>query len=267
MNRSSALSCTLLLAPLAALGQQEASKAELAQQLANPVASLISVPFQLNYDQDIGPLEQGDRYTLNVQPVIPVSIGPDWNLISRTILPVLWQSDIAPGAGSQSGIGDVLQSVFFSPKAATAGGWIWGAGGAFLLPTGSDDLLTADKWAAGPTAVALKQTGPWTYGALVNHLWSFAGESQRRDISNTFVQPFVSYALPSGVSYTVNLESTYDWRTNDWQVPVNVVAGKVTRIGEQLVQFNAGIRYYASSTPNGPDGFGARFVVVLLFPK
>jgi hypothetical protein len=131
----------------AAISTEEA----LAKDLANPVAALISVPFQFNYDQDIGAARGGKRWQLNIQPVLPVDLNPEWNLISRTILPVVWQDEIYPGAGSQSGIGDTVQSLFFSPKAPTAG-WIWGAGPVFLLPTGSDDLLSVNKWGAGPTA-------------------------------------------------------------------------------------------------------------------
>src|SRR5687768_5478695 len=131
---------------------------ELAKQLSNPIASLVSVPLQFNFDDGIGSADEGERFLLNVQPVIPVSIGKDWNLISRTIVPVVGQDDIFPGSGEQFGLGDTVQSLFFSPKALTAGGWTWGAGPALLLPTATDDLLGAEKWGAGPTAVALRQT-------------------------------------------------------------------------------------------------------------
>ena len=248
-------------------GAASLSNEELAKKLANPVASLISVPFQLNYDQDIGPADDGDRWVMNVQPVIPVSINDDWNLISRTILPLVSQSDIFPGAGSQSGVGDIVQSVFFSPKASTASGWIWGAGPVLLLPTGSDDLLTADQWAAGPTVVLLKQQGPWTYGALANHLWSFAGDDDRTDVNATFMQPFLSYTTPTAWSVDFNTESTYDWEAERWSVPLNLTATKVTRLGGQLISVGGGVRDWADSPDSGAEGLGIRLVVTLLFPK
>jgi hypothetical protein len=161
------------------------STAELAKKLANPVSSLISAPLQFNYDESIGPADDGERITLNIQPVIPTALNDDWNLISRTILPVIYQSDIFPGAGSQSGIGDITQSLFVSPKAPTPGGVLWGAGPVFLIPTASNDLLGSGKWGAGPTLVAVKQTGHWTYGALLNHIWSVGGDSDRADINSS----------------------------------------------------------------------------------
>ena len=253
----------LLIAPHAA-GAQNAD--ELAKQLSNPVASLISVPLQFNYDEGFGAGE-GSRFLLNVQPVIPVSIGDDWNMISRTIVPLIDQEDILPDSGSQSGFGDVTQSLFFSPKAHTRSGWIWGVGPALLLPTASDDLLGSDKWGAGPTAVVLKQTAAgWTYGALVNHLWSFAGDDARADVSSTFLQPFLTKGLGQGRTLSVNFESTYDWKGQQWTVPLNVGYSKVTKLGSQLVSYQAGARYYLEAPDNGAE-WGLRFTVTLLFPE
>jgi hypothetical protein len=262
---ASSLIAALLFAP-AAFAQADSNQ-ELAKKLSNPVAALISVPLQLNYTQGIGPVEDGDQWLMNVQPVIPISIGEKWNLISRTIVPIISQSDVYPGAGSQFGLGDTLQSGFFSPKAPTSSGLIWGVGPALLIPTGTDDLLTSGKWAAGPTAVFLKQKGPWTVGFLGNHLWSFAGSDNRSDINSSFLQPFVAYATPKGVTYSFNSESTYDWETEQWSVPLNFVVTKVTRVGKQLVSYGGGVGYYAESTDTGAQGWKFRAVFTFLFPK
>jgi hypothetical protein len=266
MGLNAGSSLLLVGSLLGAAGARAQSADELAKQLSNPIASLTSVPFQLNHDFDLGP-DDGSRTLLNIQPVIPISIDANWNMISRTILPVVSQDDAIPTGGGQSGIGDVLQSLFFSPKAPTARGWVWGVGPVLALPTASDDALGSEKWGAGPTAVALKQTAEgWTYGALVNHVTSFAGDDSRADVSSTFLQPFVAKAIGGGRTLTVNLESTYDWENEQWTVPVNFGYSKVTRIGDQLVSWAAGGRYYVEAPDSGPE-WGVRFVLTLLYPK
>lgn len=267
MHRTTITGFVGALCSLTAAAAVAAGDAELAKQLANPVAALISVPFQLNYDRDIGASDDGERWTLNIQPVIPISLNQDWNLISRTILPVISQDDVSRPGSDESGVGDVVQSFFFSPKAPTGAGWIWGVGPVLLLPTGTDDALTGDKWGAGPTAVALKQQNGWTYGALVNHLWSFAGSDRRRDVNATFIQPFLSYTTPAAWTYTVNSESTYDWKGRQWTVPINLQIAKVTKLGSQLVSIGGGVRYWAESPSTAPDGWAFRLTFTLLYPK
>ena len=240
---------------------------DLAKQLANPVASLISLPMQANYDSNIGPHEEGSVWRVNIQPVLPFSLGDDWNLISRTILPVISQDDVPLKGLGESGIGDVLQSFFFSPKAPTAGGWIWGAGPVLLLDTASHETLGGEKWALGPTALALRQVGPWTYGGLVNHLESFAGEDQRTDVSATFLQPFVSYVTKTKTTVAVSLESTYDWNAEAWLVPVNLNVSQLLKIGPQILQLGVGARYWAESPDGAADGWGLRAQLTLLFPR
>ena len=241
--------------------------AELAKKLNNPISALISVPLQLNYDDNIGPGERGDRWLLNVQPVIPVTLNQDWNLISRTIVPIVNQKDVSAPGRRDSGIGDIVQSLFFSPQNPTSGGWVWGAGPVLLLRTGEDNL-SAEKWGAGPTAVVLRQESGWTYGALANHIWSFAGSDSARDVSATFIQPFLSYTTTRYTTFTLNTESTYDWKNEKWSVPINATVSQLLRVGNQPLSIGAGVRYWASTPDNvGPKGWGFRLVLTALFPK
>jgi hypothetical protein len=240
--------------------------ADLAQQLANPVASLIQVPIQNNFDWGWGLDGHGFRYTVNIQPVVPLSLNSEWNLISRTILPVIAQHDVTGPGTSQFGLGDVVQSLFFSPAKPTASGIVWGAGPVFLAPTATDRALGGGKWGVGPTGVILKIDGQFTYGALANHIWSIAGKDNRGDISATFVQPFLSYTTKSATTWTIQTETTYDWIGDNWLVPVAGSVSQLVVVGGQPISIGGGIRYWLASPTGGPD-WGLRFSIAFLFPK
>lgn len=239
---------------------------ELAKKLSNPIASMISVPIQFNYDTGYGS-ESGQKSSINIQPVIPFSINEDWNMISRTIVPITEQSSITGPSGDQFGLGDITQSFFFSPKQPTENGIIWGVGPVLLVPTATNPLLGAEKWGAGPTGVMLKQFDGWTVGMLANHIWSFAGDRNRADVSSTFMQPFISYTTSNAWTFTLNTEGSYNWEAKDWSAPVNFTVSKIAKLDKQPVSFTVGARYWADSPTGGPEGWGVRAGITFLFPK
>ena len=277
----SALICAALLvtpgvsAPPATEGQDPEAAApptraaraqELAKHLSNPVASLISVPFQENPDFGSGTKGNGVKSTLNIQPVVPVSIGANWNVIVRTILPVITQNDFQGPGTDVSGLGDTVQSFFLSPKKPGPGGIIWGAGPVLIYRTATDRLLGNGKWGAVPTLVLLKQSGRNTFGFLGNHVWSIGGSATRPDVSATFLQPFYSYTTSHATTFTLNTETTYSWKAKTWLVPINLTVAQLTKVGKQPIQIGIGGRYYVEKPTGGPN-WGLRLVLTMLFPK
>lgn len=248
---------------LKAQTEEAVSAEELAKQLANPVASLISVPLQNNFDFNVGPLE-GFRYNLNVQPVIPISINEKWNMISRTIIPITSQNDVTGKGSNETGLGDIVQSIFFSPKEAK-NGLVWGVGPVLLLPTATHNKLGVDKWGVGPNVLILKLQGQWTYGALANHIWSFAGNG-KNDINATFFQPFITYASKSGASLTLASENTQSWDNNIFGGFTGLYYAKVMKFGKQMMQIGGGPKLYYGNNSFNPD-WGIRANIILLFPK
>ena len=186
-------------------------------------------------------------------------------MISRTIVPIRWTGSVVPGVDEAFGLGDVVQSFFFTPQ-ETVGGWILCAGPVFLLPTATDSAFQGRQFGLGPTAVALRQHDGFTYGALVNHVWGVTNPDTRANVNQTFLQPFFSYTWPTSTTLAVNVESSYNWNTNEWTVPIIADVGQLVSIGVQKVQFRFGGRFFPT-TPSGDPDWGVRFQITFLFPK
>jgi hypothetical protein len=255
----------LLVACLPGLGQAQ-DDTQLAQKSQNPVADLISVPFENDLNFGVGPREDL-QYILQAQPVIPFRLNGDWNLISRTIVPFLHQPELAPGFGDVSGLGDIVQSLFLSP--AKPGKVIWGVGPILQFPTATNDALGQRKWGAGPTAVALTIQGPWLVGALVNNVWSFAGRDDRPDVNQMLIQPFIVYTFPGAWSVESAPVITADWkadRDNRWTVPLGAGVGKIVRLGKLPLSTSIDA-YYNVTRPDHAAKWQLRIRIQLLFPR
>jgi hypothetical protein len=237
--------------------------AELAKKLANPIASLISVPFQNNTFYGIGPYN-GTQNVMYFQPVVPIKINENLNLITRYIIPIVTQYNITGDNTSQSGLGDATVSAFLSPS-KTHNGLTWGAGPAFLIPIATDTDLGTGKFGIGPTAVILKQANGFTYGALANQIWSVAGQSDRPAVSQFFVQPFFIYNWKSGAGIGLVGSITQNWETKTNTTTITVPLSGITKFGKQIIQLMVGPQIPISGNPK-PD-FGWRAQLVLIFPK
>ena len=246
-------------------GKDQEGQEALAKAAQNPVAKLISVPFQNNFNFGVGP-NNAVQYVLNFQPVIPITLSEDWNLITRTILPTINQPSPAPGVRSAFGLGDLNPTLFLSP--AKPGILTWGLGPTFTFPTATDPMLGNGKWCAGPAAVALTTQGRWVIGVLANQQWSFAGWGDR-DVSAFLVQPFVNYNLPHGWYLVTAPVMTADWKAssdNRWTAPLGGGVGKIQRFGKLPLNIQLQAFYNVVTPDKGPD-WQLRFQVQFLFPK
>ena len=269
MKRSVVLLCLMMSGSLTSpLWAQSAE--ELARAAQNPVASLISVPFQNNTNFDVGPDEETQN-VLNIQPVIPFDLNDDWNLITRTIIPIISQPGFAAGQSRTNGLGDIQLSVFMSPKQPTAGGLIWGAGVVTQFDSASSDRLGAGAWGLGPSAVALKSAGPWVIGGLINNIWSVSEDAGRDPINLMLIQPFINYNFPDkpGRYLTFAPIITANWEAdsgNRWTIPLGLGIGQITKFGRQPVNMQASA-YYNVKTPDFGADWQLRLQLQLMFPK
>lgn len=262
--RRSELTLALLLiggSVFARAAQNANQDAALAKELQNPVADLITLPLENKLDWAANNKLQ---YTLNVQPVWPFELSDKLLLVSRTIIPVQCMEAPDAQSGGHSGIGDLSQSFFFAPKEPWSD-WTVGAGPALRLPTATDAALGAGKWGAGPTAVALRQVDAWTFGALVSHIWSFAGWGET-SVNTSAIQPFLNYTTDSLLTLGLGSESAYDWTAGQWLVPLDVSVSQLIRIGDMPLSVGLSARSYLERPTGGPN-WGLVATITFMLPK
>ena len=244
------------------------SAEELAKLAQNPVGNLISVPFQNNTNLNVGP-EKGTQNILNIQPVVPISVNDDWNIITRTIIPIISNPAFTPTSERVNGVGDIQFNAFLSP--ANPGEWIWGAGVITQLPTNSNSELGNKNWGLGPTFVVLhlEKGNPWVYGVLANNLWSLSSNKQGGSYNNGLIQPFVNYNFPEGFYLTSAPILTVDWKarsSDQWTVPLGGGVGKILHFGK--LPLNSSIEaYYNVEKPEFGSDWTLRATLTLMFPK
>jgi len=242
------------------------SNAELAKEEKNPFANL----FQVQIENDFGfGGDTGDRlqYEMTLRPVIPININNSWNLITRSTFSVSSMPESDSGAGRITGASDLATEFYFSPDKANP--FFWGFGPVLGIPTASDISLGTGKWTLGPGFAVIKQTEHWQYGVLVNHVWSFAGDKNRGNVSSTFIQPGLYYTWGNGWTLGLDAESTYDSMAapgERWTVPVQASITRVTNLPRLPISLSLGVIPYAVA-PAGSPSISVNFTIALLFPR
>jgi hypothetical protein len=255
----------ILLIPGTARAEDKATE-NLAKESQNPISTLISVPFENNTTLNNG-TEDAIVNILNIKPVVPLSIGENWNLINRLIVPVIYQEERFPGEGDVFGLGDFTYQGFFSPK--KAGKLTWGLGPQLQLPTGMD-RLTSNQWALGPAAVGLMMPGPWVVGLLVSNVWNIGGGyDDAQDVNFFTAQYFINYNMKGGWYLTTAPIITANWEAdsdNTWTVPFGGGLGRVFTIGKQPVNLKVA-GYYSVEKPDNASDWNLQAQLTFLFPK
>ena len=255
----------------------EQGAGDLAKASQNPIGNMISLPFQNNTSFGIGRNDAKSNSML-IQPVYPVSLSPNWNLINRGIVPLNYRQEIIPGTGSASGLGDISYTGFISP--AKPGNIIWGVGPAFVFPTAQEERFASNKWSAGAGVVILSMPGNWVLGMLVQNVWSVAGDDNAADVNQMLLQPIINYNFSKGWYFTSVPVITANWeagRDNRWTVPVGGGFGRIMHWGEQAVDLQMQAFYNVEKpTPlvgqglnldNQGQTWTLRLQLKLLFPK
>jgi hypothetical protein len=258
------MSLTVLFADLLPTRAQESS--DIAKQAQNPIASLISVPLENDFNPHTG-VDKENSYVFEMKPVVPFRLSNNWNLITRTIIPVIQVPDLAPGVNGTGGLGDVQESLFLSPT--KVGPVIWGAGPVISFPTATEKILGTKKLSLGPTVVVLRSQGHWLFGSLAQNLFSVAGPSARPDVNQMLLQPFVNFNLQHKWYLTSSPIITANWElrpSERWVVPVGGGVGKIVHFGELPVNIYAQI-FRNVQRPDGTSSWSARFQMQFLFPK
>jgi len=251
---------------LASLARAENSS-DIAKQAQNPIASLISVPFQNSTTFGVGE-HGGTADALLVEPVIPVTLSPDWNLVTRTIVPLVDEPSLAPGLGDVGGLGDIQLSLYLSPARAP-NGIIWGLGPSFSFATASDRSLGTGKDSAGLSTAVLTIRGHWLVGTLITDVASLGGQEDRKSVHQFLIQPFINYNFSKGWYLNSSPIVTADWHapsSNKWTVPMGGGGGKILRLGRQAV--NCYVQAFDNVVhPHAAGNWTLRVQVQLLFPR